>query len=785
MFPRLSLTLSMLLLTASVGLIVWASSYTYQNFKLGSIYEEELSERFNKESREYRTRFHRYLNTYNPAVINYANNVSARNYIHSEQWLNKKPELILHQDVPVWLPGPSILRSYLWPRYAMLFDKAGKLRELYLYRNPMPPEELLNISRHELELSREQSFITMRGEQPFVISAEYIGDFENSAMLLIASPIDEELLKISLGIQTGNTIVALLKDEETGILVSSNNEQIPIKSEISDLENKYLIIDEDHFDTGSSDLLIKFVSFISLEEVRHQTENFLSEDRQITIITAIAYIASFALVMLWFTLRIKNLTDRIVRFSEDMGITQPNLNKKNKLDELESRFELLASAIQTETMALEHQALHDPLTNMPNRKMFNNHLQHLLSSSTHINETFVLILSDLDRFKEINDTLGHHIGDVVLQKSGVRLREVLRSNDMVARLGGDEFGILLSNTSIEQAKKIIKKVIEAFEKPFDIENHHLDIALSMGVVEYPMHGDDVNILMQRADVAMYNAKGKRSGFSVYESSEDTHAVSRLALAAELRQAINENALRLFYQPKIDLNTGKIYGAEALLRWEHKERGFISPADFIPLAEHTGLIQPITCWVLETASKQCGIWNNMGHKLQISINVSMNCIHDARLPAKLNEIILKNKLAPEQITLELTENIFIKDPVRSRKILDNINKMGVGISIDDFGTGYSSLAYLKQLPVNELKVDRSFVMEMLEDESDDVIVKTTIDLAHNLGIYVVAEGVESIEVAQRLKQLNCDAAQGYYLGRPMEVENFLEFIKNEENNIKLN
>ena len=775
----------MLLLTTSVGLTVWVTSYTYHNYKMSSVFHEKLSERFNKESRNHRSRFHRLLNTYNPAVIIYASNDAAKTYIKSQQWLNNtNPELIIHQDVPIWLPKVSVLRSYLWPHYAMLFNEQGELRELYRYRHPMPPDELLNISQHELEISREQSFITMRGDQPYVLSSEYIGEIENSPMLLIASPIDEELMRSSQGAEESDTIIALLKDEETTVLVSSDQKLVPVGSEITSLEDRFIITGEDHFDTGSSDLLIKFVSFISTEEVKYQAESVLKEDRRITIITAIVYISSFALVMLWITSRIQNLTNRVVSFSEEMAIPQPDLDNKNQLDELESRFELLATAIQSETSALEHQALHDPLTDMPNRKMFNNQLQYLISSSSHINETFILILSDLDRFKEINDTLGHHIGDVVLQKVAERLHETLRNTDMVARLGGDEFGVLLSNTNIEQAESIIKKILHSFEKPFDIEGHHLDIALSMGVVEYPIHGDDINILLQRADVAMYNAKGKRSGFSIYESSEDSHAVSRLALAAELRKALNENALRLFYQPKIDLNTGKIYGAEALLRWEHQERGFISPGDFIPLAEHTGLIKPITFWVLETATKQCAIWNELGHELLISINVSMNCIHDAKLSAKLNEVILKNKIAPEQITLELTENIFIKDPVRSKKILNNISKMGVGISIDDFGTGYSSLSYLKQLPVNELKVDRSFVMEMLEDESDDVIVKTTIDLAHNLGIYVVAEGVESIEVALRLKELNCDAAQGYYLGRPMEVEDFIEFVKDEENNIKL-
>lgn len=766
----------MLLLTTSVGLAVWGLSNIYHDYKLSSIFQEKLSERFNKEAKEHRTRFHRYLNSFNPAVKNYAGNVNVKNHIQSKAWLkNKSSDLILHQNVPTWLPKLSIMRSFLWPHYAMLFDKKGKLRELYHYRNPIPPEELLNLSHYDLELSREQSYITMRGNQPFVISAEYIGEIENSPIMLIASPINEELMKLSQGAESSDTIIALLKDEETNILVSSNNELIPTNSELSQMENDYLITSEGHFDTGSSDLLIKFVSFISTEEVRLQTNTILKEDRQIALFTALAYIVSFALVMYWITSRIQKLTHRVVTFSEGMQIKQPQLKKTNQLDELESRFELLMTAIQSETMALEHQALHDPLTNMPNRKMFNNQLQNLISSSSATNEKFILILSDLDRFKDINDTLGHHIGDIVLQQVGERLHETLRSKDMVARLGGDEFGILLADTTLDQGALILKKILDSFELPFDVEGHHLDIGISMGIVEYPLHGDDVNILIQRADVAMYNAKNKHIGYSVYQSSEDSHAVSRLALAAELRQALINETLQLYYQPKIDLKTGEIYGAEALLRWEHKDRGFISPEEFIPLAEHTGLIQPLSCMVMETAAKQCALWNEMGHKMEISVNISMNCMHDAKLPNDINKIIVSNKIEPSQITLELTENIFIKDPIRSKKILDNISSMGIGISIDDFGTGYSSLAYLKQLPVNEIKIDRSFVMEMADDENDEVIVRTTIDLAHNMGIKVVAEGVESLAIANKLKEFNCDAAQGYYLGRPMLADKFNDIL----------
>ncbi|MCK5003248.1 MAG: EAL domain-containing protein [Gammaproteobacteria bacterium] len=785
MLPRLSLTLSMLLLTASVGLTVWAASYTYQNHVLSTLFHEDLNKRFVIEAKEHSERFYQHLNKYGPAVDFYANNVAAIDYIQSEQWLNNKsPDFIIHQNIPDWLPKSSLMDSYLWPHCAMLFDQSGKLRELYHKNKPGPAVELLNAISNSIEQARNKNLVISFDNKPYILSSEKIGNSDNAPTLLIINPLNEELLKASQGHESAGIVIALLDPSQEKILVSSNNKLVSINADLNELKKSFLINIDNPLITATIDLPVKLISLVSTEEIQHQIKAVLVEDRRITLVTAIAYIGSFALVIFWITSRIQRLNNHVVQFSENMDIPQPALNHKNPLNELENRFELLASAIESETIALEHQALHDPLTNMPNRKLFNNQLQKLISSSSNTGQNFILILSDLDRFKEINDTLGHHVGDVVLQKVADRLYETLRNDDMVARLGGDEFGILLSHTSIKQADVIIKKVLKAFEDPFDIEEHHLDLALSMGVVEYPIHGDDLNILLQRADVAMYNAKSKRSGYSIYEASEDGHAVSRLALAAELRMALNNNSLRLFYQPKIDLSTGHIYGAEALLRWEHPERGFISPEDFIPLAEHTGLIQPITCWVMDTAAKQCATWNALGHTLLISINISTNCIHDARLPVKLNEIILSNKLSPDQITLELTENIFIKDPVRSKKILDNVNKMGISISIDDFGTGYSSLAYLKQLPVNEIKIDRSFVMEMLEDENDEVIVRTTIDLAHNLGIKVVAEGVESLEVARRLKELNCDAAQGYYLGRPMEVEDFIKYIEDKKANIDL-
>jgi diguanylate cyclase (GGDEF)-like protein len=529
------------MVTLLVGGVLWAASDLYQSGQLRSIFHENLEARFKAEAKEHRIRFYRYINSYDPAVRTYANDISAGRYLKSDQWKkNSTGSLVLHEEVPPWLPKISIMRSYIWPRYALLLDKNGKLRELYHYKNPMPPDGLLNISRHKVELSRGQSYVTTFNGHPYVLSSSYINNDTKGPILLIASPIDGELLKKSLGGDADKSVVALLKDGETKILVSSNNKLIPKNATLHDMQSRYYLTGADHFDTGTSDLLLQFVSFISTDEVNNQTEAIISADRRVTAMSAFVFIAAFALVIFRITFRIQKLTNRVVKFSEDMEIVQPRLKKADQIDELESRFELFAFAIRKETEALEHQALHDPLTDLPNRKMFNDQLQGLLLNNTDVNHRFIILLIDLDKFKEINDTLGHHIGDVVLQIAAGRLQNVHRNHDLVARLGGDEFGILLPDTSLVRAKLIVDKILDIFNKPLVVEGHNLEIGLSIGIVEFPTHGYDANILLQRADVAMYAAKHNRTGYSIYESSEDRHTVGRLALSAKDRSKQRKN-----------------------------------------------------------------------------------------------------------------------------------------------------------------------------------------------------------------------------------------------------
>jgi diguanylate cyclase (GGDEF)-like protein len=415
----------------------------------------------------------------------------------------------------------------------------------------------------------------------------------------------------------------------------------------------------------------------------------------------------------------------------------------------------------------EYQALHDPLTELPNRALFGERIQYALYDAHDEGKDVAVLLMDLDRFKEINDTLGHHYGDLLLQELGWRLQQALRDSDTVARLGGDEFGVLLPSLPDRRVvNEVVERIRTAVEEPFILNNLPLAIETSIGVSIYPEHGEDVDTLMQRADVAMYQAKKKNSLFEVYDEQQDEYDPSRLTLVGELRRAIDERELKVFYQPKAILSNGDVEGVEALVRWIHPERGLLPPDEFIPLAEHTGLIGPLTLYVLDEALKQCREWRDAGMNMSVAVNMAMRNLLDLNFPDRVTETLEKWRLAPTVLELEITENTIMADPFRAMSVLRRLSEMGVKLSIDDFGTGYSSLAYLKRLPVDAVKIDKSFVLGMSADDNDGAIVRSTIDLARNLGLRVVAEGVETSEIWTELRGLGCDVAQGYLISKPV-------------------
>ena len=423
-----------------------------------------------------------------------------------------------------------------------------------------------------------------------------------------------------------------------------------------------------------------------------------------------------------------------------------------------------------------HDACHDPLTALPNRSLFRDRAhQAILASARHGHNT-ALLLIDLDRFKEINDTLGHHSGDLLLREVGPRLHRVLRESDTVARFGGDEFGILLTHVSgPAAAEEVARAVHRALEEPFAIQGLTLDVEASIGIALHPTHASDFEELMQRADVAMYRAKAKRSGYEVYVPSEDESDATKLKLASELRQATHRNELVMHYQPKADLRTGRIVGAEALMRWRHPRHGIMMPDRFIPLAERSGLIRSLTLFAARTALTQARTWREAGIELTVSVNLSTRDLIDVSLPEEIGELLEETRVPAHLLELEITESVIMADPMRARGVLTRLRDMGVKVAIDDFGSGFSSLGYLKNLPLNDLKIDKSFVINMIEDSADAVIVQSTIELAHNLGLTAIAEGVESDEAWRRLRTLGCDVAQGWLIGRPLPAADFATWL----------
>jgi diguanylate cyclase (GGDEF)-like protein len=436
----------------------------------------------------------------------------------------------------------------------------------------------------------------------------------------------------------------------------------------------------------------------------------------------------------------------------------------------------LIERLRAEAADKEHQALHDSLTGLPNRMFFQQRVSQALVAGRDSEAKVGVMLLDLDRFKEVNDTLGHHNGDLLLQEIGDRLRRILRAGDTVARLGGDEFAVLLPDLAGEEAAMAAAEGIRhALERPFVIAEVNLDVGCSIGVAMWPDHGDDAAVLLQRADVAMYSAKDHQKGVDVYDPARDTYSLERLAMVGELRAAIERGELAVHYQPKADVVTGRLLGMEALVRWAHPRRGSVPPEELIGIAEQTGLIRPLTLWVLNQALRQCRSWRRAGHSFDIAVNLSIRNLLDAELPADVLRLLSDLGLPASCLTFEITESSIMSDPVRSLAVLGRLREMGVHLAIDDFGTGYSSFSHLRRLPVDEIKIDKSFVQHLGSDESDLVIVRSIVDLGRNLGLRVVAEGVEDEAAWRELAILGCDVVQGYVLTYPLSGEDLEQWL----------
>ena len=442
-----------------------------------------------------------------------------------------------------------------------------------------------------------------------------------------------------------------------------------------------------------------------------------------------------------------------------------------EIGELAESFETMRQALQDRDGQIRRLATRDRLTDLPNRDRFRQDLRQALERAGR-KPTSVLML-DMDRFKHVNDQLGHRFGDGLLKAVAERLRGHTKSQPraVLARLGGDEFGLLLPRTDSATAHRLAQRILSDFERPIQLDGHKVDLSAGIGIAAGPEHGQDVDALLSRAEVAMYAAKQRRAGAVIYQPELEPDRGSSLTLLGELRQAVDQGELRLFLQPKVNLRSGQVVGAEALVRWEHPVRGVLPPRGFVPFAEQTGFVRLLTGWMLEEVTRTARQFADLGLDVKLSVNLSTRDLMDQALPERFEALIEQHGIDPDRLMLEITESAIMDDPRRAQMTLERLHGMGLRLSIDDFGTGYASLAYLKALPVDELKIDRSFVQDMARDGHDAKIVSSTIELAHSLGLSVVAEGVEDVAAWRHLASLGCDEVQGHLVARPMPAGEF--------------
>jgi len=421
---------------------------------------------------------------------------------------------------------------------------------------------------------------------------------------------------------------------------------------------------------------------------------------------------------------------------------------------------------------LAHQACYDQLTGLPNRQHFIDRLCEVVDAAQAAGSLAAILLFDLNRFKEVNDTLGHRYGDQVLLEATSRVQSLLSRSATLARLSGDEFGVILPATAAFEAAKLSRTILAVLEMPFDLDGHSVAVGASLGIAFYPEDGASSDELLRHADVAIDMAKRMGGGYEAYDLTKDRHSVTRLTLATDLRQAIENDGLNLCYQPMLTMPDGRFTRAEALVRWQHPNRGHVEPESFIPVVETIGLMGVLTLWVLETALRQNEIWTQAGRTINVSVNLSARTLQDAELPDAVAWLLHRYNVPPKNLTLEITESTLMADPVRALGVLNRLSAIGVRIAIDDFGTGYSSLSYLKGLPVHEIKIDKSFVMGTDSSSKDTAIVRSVIELGHNLGLEVVAEGVETTRAWDMLVEMGCDVAQGNLVGLPVPAAELL-------------
>ncbi len=509
-------------------------------------------------------------------------------------------------------------------------------------------------------------------------------------------------------------------------------------------------------------------------------EPFRRLQRQLALISALAVVVSIIaslMIARGIVRPVRELARVARRIASGNYSTVPAARRQDEIGALANAFRTMQQGLVARESRIMDLAYRDALTALPNRALYSERLDQELATAAPLGLPVAVLLMDLDHFKDVNDSLGHPIGDMLLCEVASRLQSVVgTSADTVARLGGDEFAVLLPGSTAKDAEYVAGEMLQVLEAPMTLDSHLVDVRASIGLAVYPEHGEESATLLRRADIAMYEAKRKNLGVATWDERLDLHSGERLTLMSDLRQAVDRDELALVFQPKVALGGSGEYFVEALVRWKHPVRGIVSPLEFIPFAEQTGYIRAITRWVLGNAVKQCAAWRAEGLPVNVSVNLSARDLMDPELPERFQAMLGQSYCAARWFTLEITESAILDDPAHAIGNMKRLNAIGCRLAIDDYGTGYSSLAYLRHLPVHELKIDKTFVMGMARDPSDAVIVRSTIDLAHNMELAVVAEGVEDEDTFNQLRALRCDLAQGYWLSRPLEHGEVVEWMK---------
>jgi diguanylate cyclase len=527
-------------------------------------------------------------------------------------------------------------------------------------------------------------------------------------------------------------------------------------------------------------VLAQLPIYIAFYCARHgEPQSFSALENELILIGLLSLTVSAlgAMILARSAMRpVVRLTDAVRRVEQGDYLGEVNVHGDDELGDLATAINDMQRGISNREQEIAYQAFHDGLTSLPNRASLQERLERAIERAKEAGQTLAVLMLDIDRFKEINDTMGHAIGDLVLVEMAKRLQANLRVGDTVTRFGGDEFVVLIESVESNDVPRIADSLCHSVTAAVRVQAMDLFLDVSVGVAIYPEHGHFAEDLLRRADIAMYDAKHARCGLKIYETGRDALHLHRLSLVNDLRRAIPHEELVLHYQPKATLGSRHINHVEALLRWQHPRHGLIPPDDFIPLAEQSGIIRQLTKWVMREVIRQCAQWAEQGLDVGVALNLSAMDLGSGDLPDILSSYLAEYGVSPDRLILEVTETAVMRDALYSLGVLNRLKACGVRLAIDDFGTGYSSLSHLKRLPVDELKIDRSFVVSMAHDSDDAVIVRSTIELAHNMGLTVVAEGVEDAHALAMLEGYRCDMVQGYLISRPLPAADIAQWLR---------